>query len=79
MRLNLEKQELRAKIVADYCFGPFLEPILDSDLEVGFSWVEVGGCVDAICFIVFADYPQEAPDEATRGSADRENKNDPAV
>ena len=67
------------RIAGGYCFGRFLKPKLGVELKVGFSRVEVGGSVHPICLIVLADNPEEAANEATGGSPNRENENDPTV
>ena len=67
------------RIAGGYCFGRFLKPKLGVELKVGFSRVEVGGSVHPICLIVLADNPKEAANEATGGSPNRENENDPTV
>ena len=58
------------RIAGGYCFGRFLKVIFAKELEVGFSWVEVGGSVHPICLIVLANDPKEAPDETAGGPAD---------
>ena len=58
------------RIVGGYCFGRFLKVIFGIELEVGFSWVEVGGRVVSICFLVLANDPNEAPYETAGGPAD---------
>ena len=67
------------RIVGGYCFGRFLEPKYGVELKVGFARVEVGGSVHPICLIVLVENPKEAANEATGGSPNRKNKNDPTV